>query len=443
MAAIDIGAIAARKPAAGFMSAAADAAAVQSTAAPVNVAALFTKKTILSEPVKKETRREKRNRELAERRELAKNPAAAAAAAAAAPPVREEPKQQRKKHLSHLTDPIDEEETDRTVFVGNLPNTCTHQKLKAHFAAHCGADAVVSARIRCIRLDVEGKTRASAADSDDDGEGAASKQAKAIKNRGRGVHVLRGDISHDPHASANGYVVLQSLEAAQKALELTGTVYQGRHLSVSRETAEGRAFFPLTSIYVGNLPYNVSDEQLWGLFSGEGGIKDMRRVRVIRDRETNVGKGIAYVEFGSKQSATKALTMREALIAGRAVRITRVHQSKDPALQRSTRREKRILEQAQKRKEKKEQAKKDVEKDDVATKKKDKARTTSTTTTIAMEDGSRPAWMGEVADPRKKLDREVRWLAQHPNDRKKVAMDKKRKDAKRASMAKKAAAAKK
>lgn len=49
-----------------------------------------------------------------------------------------------------------------------------------------------------------------------------------------------------------------------------------------------------SSVFVGNLPYDVSEETLWKFFSDVGGITN---VRIIRDRVTRVGKGFAYVEF--------------------------------------------------------------------------------------------------------------------------------------------------
>ena len=47
------------------------------------------------------------------------------------------------------------------------------------------------------------------------------------------------------------------------------------------------------SIFVGNLPFAVEEEELWTAFADCGAIK---RVRVIRDKITNLGKGFAYVQ---------------------------------------------------------------------------------------------------------------------------------------------------
>jgi nucleolar protein 12 len=49
-----------------------------------------------------------------------------------------------------------------------------------------------------------------------------------------------------------------------------------------------------TSIFIGNLPFAVSEEQVYEKFSDCGEIVN---VRIVRDKSTNVGKGFGYVEF--------------------------------------------------------------------------------------------------------------------------------------------------
>jgi len=47
-------------------------------------------------------------------------------------------------------------------------------------------------------------------------------------------------------------------------------------------------------LYVGNLPYNISDDQLSGMFA-KFGTPDS--ARVITDRDTGQSKGFGFVEF--------------------------------------------------------------------------------------------------------------------------------------------------
>ncbi|KAK7281873.1 hypothetical protein RIF29_10213 [Crotalaria pallida] len=53
--------------------------------------------------------------------------------------------------------------------------------------------------------------------------------------------------------------------------------------------------------FVGNLPFDVKDEELYQLFCGksnlESNVEAVKVVRVVRDPHLNVGKGIAYVLF--------------------------------------------------------------------------------------------------------------------------------------------------
>ncbi len=57
-------------------------------------------------------------------------------------------------------------------------------------------------------------------------------------------------------------------------------------------------------IYVGNLDYGVTKDQLEELFSEAGQITD---AVVITDRNTGRSKGFGFVEFGSEEAATKAV----------------------------------------------------------------------------------------------------------------------------------------
>jgi len=59
-------------------------------------------------------------------------------------------------------------------------------------------------------------------------------------------------------------------------------------------------------LYVGNLSYDVTKEQLTELFSKAGKIAD---VVVITDRDTGRSKGFGFVEFASEKEAQKAIEM--------------------------------------------------------------------------------------------------------------------------------------
>ena len=58
-------------------------------------------------------------------------------------------------------------------------------------------------------------------------------------------------------------------------------------------------------LYVGNLPYSSTEDQLTDLFSQAGRVES---VRVMRDMATGRARGFAFVEMGSDDDAQKAVS---------------------------------------------------------------------------------------------------------------------------------------
>jgi RNA recognition motif-containing protein len=58
------------------------------------------------------------------------------------------------------------------------------------------------------------------------------------------------------------------------------------------------------SIYVGNLSYDVTDNDLSGVFAEYGTVK---RVQIPTDRETGKVRGFAFVEMGTDAEETAAI----------------------------------------------------------------------------------------------------------------------------------------
>ncbi len=56
-------------------------------------------------------------------------------------------------------------------------------------------------------------------------------------------------------------------------------------------------------LYVGNLPYSYTSQQLEELFAPHGNVTS---AQVIVDRATNQSRGFGFVEFDNDASATKA-----------------------------------------------------------------------------------------------------------------------------------------
>ncbi len=59
-------------------------------------------------------------------------------------------------------------------------------------------------------------------------------------------------------------------------------------------------------LYVGNLPYSVTDDDLRSLFSQAGTVES---ARVVTDRETGNPRGFGFVEMASDADAENAIHM--------------------------------------------------------------------------------------------------------------------------------------
>jgi len=58
-------------------------------------------------------------------------------------------------------------------------------------------------------------------------------------------------------------------------------------------------------LYVGNLPFKATDEELLALFSRAGNVAS---ARVMRDMATGRARGFAFVEMATDEEAQKAIT---------------------------------------------------------------------------------------------------------------------------------------
>src|SRR5262245_31980861 len=61
-----------------------------------------------------------------------------------------------------------------------------------------------------------------------------------------------------------------------------------------------------TRLYVGNLSYNVTEGELRDVFA-EGG-RNVVEVKIVMDRDTGRPRGFAFVEMGSEDEATGAIS---------------------------------------------------------------------------------------------------------------------------------------
>jgi len=73
-------------------------------------------------------------------------------------------------------------------------------------------------------------------------------------------------------------------------------------------------------LYVGNLPFSVTDEALKKAFSAFGEVED---ATVIVDKFSKRSKGFGFVTFSDEESAKKAISeMNEKDFEGRTIKVS-------------------------------------------------------------------------------------------------------------------------
>ena len=83
---------------------------------------------------------------------------------------------------------------------------------------------------------------------------------------------------------------------------------------------------PNTQLYVGNLSYRASDDDVSEFFGSFGAIET---IRVIKDRRTGRSKGFAFVTFAKIKSATAALEAHGQDFSGRSLIVRYAKPSND------------------------------------------------------------------------------------------------------------------
>ena len=185
--------------------------------------------------------------------------------------------------------PRDHRET-RTVFVGNIPCTCTRKQVQRLFKTYGKVETV---RLRCLQV----------------------KEGKLPKKIAVRTHKQLTEES-----TFNAYIVFSSEEEAEKSLKMNGTLLGGRHLRVDLVAKKGvKPVETQMSVFVGNLPFTADEEKLRSCFSDCG---DVESVRIIRDAKTGIGKGFGFVSFADKSGVMFAVRQnRKIELDGRKLRV--------------------------------------------------------------------------------------------------------------------------
>ncbi len=74
----------------------------------------------------------------------------------------------------------------------------------------------------------------------------------------------------------------------------------------------------MTTIYVGNLPFSATEEELRGLFERHGKVES---VKLINDRETGRPRGFGFVEMSSNEAQSAIQQLNGYEMGGRPLRV--------------------------------------------------------------------------------------------------------------------------
>ncbi|TYH97358.1 hypothetical protein ES332_A12G237700v1 [Gossypium tomentosum] len=195
----------------------------------------------------------------------------------------------------------DDSKLMRTVFVGNLPIKAKKKVLLKEFSKF---GEIESVRIRSVPLNDTKKPR----------KGAI--MLKQINENADSVHA---------------YIVFKTEQSAEASLANNMAVIAGNHIRVDRACpprkklkAENAPLYDnRRTVFVGNLPFDVKDEEIYQLFCGINNLESsIEAVRVIRDPQFGVGKGIAYVLFKTREAANVVVKKRTMKLRDRELRLS-------------------------------------------------------------------------------------------------------------------------
>lgn len=107
-----------------------------------------------------------------------------------------------------------------------------------------------------------------------------------------------------------------------KELEVEAARLQSMQAELQKESqdlaAEDKKDIDARSIYVGNVDYGSTPEELQAHFQSCGTIN---RVTIVCDKYSGHPKGFAYIEFSEPALVAQALVLNESLFRGRALKI--------------------------------------------------------------------------------------------------------------------------
>ena len=246
------------------------------------------------------------------------------------------------------------EELRRTMFVGNVPTKTRAKELVSFFKEMLLSSSssssksekktkktkaeVVSARIRSVPLKK----------SADEKDAKVPVRAKILGSLGKRKKDTEnsGSINEASKSGCTAYVVWKREKDCERAVKKgnmqkfnghtlrvdfaakSSQTTKGGKGAMAGDDGSGVTYDRTKSVFIGNLPFDVSDEEVIEIFTKNKEYKELKTeleaVRVVRDKATRTGKGIAFVLFKSVKAARTALLLDGFEMGKRELRVTKV-----------------------------------------------------------------------------------------------------------------------
>ncbi|GAB0093706.1 uncharacterized protein DMENIID0001_088790 [Sergentomyia squamirostris] len=174
----------------------------------------------------------------------------------------------------------DPAQASRTIFVGNLPINTKKSHVKKYFGTF---GEIQTVRFRTFH-------------------GQKIQSIRQLKN----------------HPSISAYVVFDKDEAAIGAQEMSGKLFRDAHLRVMMADGKKKYYDGKRTVFVGNLTYATTDDDLFEVFQSCGEIQYVRTLR------SHLGcKGTAYVCFKNPEAVGLAMELNQTMMHDRPIRVER------------------------------------------------------------------------------------------------------------------------
>ncbi|CEG38888.1 rna recognition motif-containing family protein [Plasmopara halstedii] len=194
----------------------------------------------------------------------------------------------------------DDPKARRTIFVGNVSLDATQKDIKSHFS---GCGKVENVRLRHLPI----------AGCAVDEAGNQKLMMKVCANK---------KILTTAKDNCNAYVTFAEEKSVEAALKLNGSTLANKKIRVDRSDPVIDA---RRSVFIGNVPFKCTDEQMLQFFlkrlKTDEEPEPIDNVRLIRDRESGLGKGFGYLLLKTPALVAKTLTLRNLKMESRELRV--------------------------------------------------------------------------------------------------------------------------